>query len=43
MVQAVLLVAGAVCVVTGSAFLAWPAGVLAVGVLALLAAADLRP
>lgn len=40
--QAVLLVAGSVLVVAGAAVLAWPAGLLALGVLMLLAVVDLR-
>ena len=39
---AVLLVIGAGLVIAGAALLAWPAGLLSAGVLALLAAIDLR-
>jgi len=41
MLKAVLLLAGAVCVVVGTAVMSWSAGLLAVGVLMVLAAADL--
>lgn len=39
----VLLLTGAALVVAGAAVITWPAGVLALGVLMLLAAIDLRP
>jgi hypothetical protein len=41
MLKAVLLLAGALCVVVGAAVLSWPAGLLALGVLMVLAAVDL--
>lgn len=40
-ILAVLLVLGVVCVVVGAAALSWPAGLIAVGIVLLLAAADL--
>lgn len=40
---AVLLVVGALLVVAGASFVDWPLGVLAAGVLCLLAGVDLRP